>query len=85
MYVKVLLFIFVSHQLIAKKIDCIGHNLTLLQKRAYDAGIEGTDRVGCKDWWRNIPPPSATRRNTKAENCDTTNYSLHTEGRFVLY
>ncbi|VDK85464.1 unnamed protein product [Litomosoides sigmodontis] len=49
-------------------------------KRAHDAGIEGSDRVGCKDWWRNIPPPSATRRSIKAGNCGSTNYSLHTEG-----
>ncbi|CAG9531234.1 unnamed protein product [Cercopithifilaria johnstoni] len=49
-------------------------------KRAHDAGIEGIDRVGSKDWWRNIPPPSATRRSAKKKNYDTTNYSFRTEG-----
>ncbi|KAL3990429.1 hypothetical protein ACH3XW_31740 [Acanthocheilonema viteae] len=48
-------------------------------KRAYDAGIESIDRVGSKDWWRNIPPPSAARKSTKRENYDTANYSFQTE------
>ncbi|EJW80362.1 hypothetical protein WUBG_08724 [Wuchereria bancrofti] len=51
-----------------------------LQKRAHDAGIENIDRVGSKDWWRNIPPPSATRRGIKRGNYDTTNYSFRAEG-----
>ncbi|VDM15247.1 unnamed protein product [Wuchereria bancrofti] len=49
-------------------------------KRAHDAGIENIDRVGSKDWWRNIPPPSATRRGIKRGNYDTTNYSFRAEG-----
>ncbi|VDO49469.1 unnamed protein product [Brugia timori] len=51
-----------------------------LQKRAHDAGIENIDRVGSKDWWRNIPPPSATRRGMKRGNYDTANYSFRNEG-----
>ncbi|VDK77406.1 unnamed protein product, partial [Onchocerca ochengi] len=49
-------------------------------KREHDAGIENIDRVGSKDWWRNIPPPSATRRGVKRENYDTANYTFRPEG-----
>uniref|UniRef100_A0A158Q7B1 ANK_REP_REGION domain-containing protein n=1 Tax=Elaeophora elaphi TaxID=1147741 RepID=A0A158Q7B1_9BILA len=50
-------------------------------KRAHDAGVEGAiDRVGSKDWWRNIPPPSTSRRSTKRESYDTADYSFQTEG-----
>lgn len=59
--------------------------MILLQKRAHDAGVESTERVGNKDWWRNIPPPVTTRRSTKRENYDTANYNFQTEGRFVSY
>ncbi|KAK6113545.1 hypothetical protein QQG55_52075 [Brugia pahangi] len=48
-------------------------------KRAHDAGIENIDRVGSKDWWRNIPPPSAARRGIKRGNYDTANYSFRNE------
>ncbi|KAM3727583.1 Replicase polyprotein 1a [Dirofilaria immitis] len=49
-------------------------------KRAHDAGIENIDRVGSKDWWRNIPPPSSSRRGMKKENYDNANYTFRPEG-----